>query len=252
MSLHALLVDAPDFRLVVDTCVGNGKPRTIPALNMMETSFLVDLEAVGWPRDSVDGVLCTHLHVDHVGWNTMLQDGRWLPTFPRARYYMARTEVQHWLEAFARASQWDGAAPEDPMDNRACFADSVKPILDAGLQVLVETDAVIAPGISLTPTPGHTPGHVSVVIESQGERAVITGDLMHHPCQIAHPEWSSAADTDPQQSRSSRLKFFAQFADQPTLIIGTHFGGPTAGCLLKGADGYWLDARDTATRYRIT
>jgi glyoxylase-like metal-dependent hydrolase (beta-lactamase superfamily II) len=157
MSLHALLVEAPGFRLVVDTCAGNEKRRTIPALNMMQTSFLEDLEAAGWPRDSVDGVLCIHLHVDHVGWNTMLQDGRWVPTFPRARYYLARTEVRHWRETFARAAATDGAAPDDPMDNPACFTDSVKPILDAGLEVLVETDAVIAPGVSLTPTPGHTP-----------------------------------------------------------------------------------------------
>jgi glyoxylase-like metal-dependent hydrolase (beta-lactamase superfamily II) len=251
MSLHALLVDAPGCRLVVDTCVGNGKRRTIPALDMMQTSFLADLEAAGWPRDSVDGVLCTHLHVDHVGWNTMMQDGRWTPTFPRARYYMARNEVQHWREAFERASRMGGAAGDDPMDNRACFADSVKPILDAGLDALVETDAVIAPGVRLTPTPGHTPGHVSVVIESRGERAVITGDLMHHPCQIAHPEWSSSADSDPQQSHLTRLNFFAQFADHATLIIGTHFGGPTAGFICERDGGYWLDARGAATRFRV-
>jgi hypothetical protein len=93
---------------------------------------------------------------------------------------------------------------------------------------------------------------VSVVIESQGERAVITGDLMHHPCQIAHPEWSSSADSDPQQSHASRLKFFAQFADQPTLVIRTHFGGPTAGCLLERSDGYWLDAHGAARRFWTT
>jgi glyoxylase-like metal-dependent hydrolase (beta-lactamase superfamily II) len=249
MSLHALLIDAPGRRLVVDTCVGNGKRRSIPALNMMQTSFLTDLEAAGWPPDSVDGVLCTHLHVDHVGWNTMLRDGRWVPTFPRARYYLGRTELGHWREAFARASEAAGPALDDPMDNRACFADSVKPILDAGLEALVETDAVIAPGIRLIPTPGHTPGHVSVVVESQGERAVITGDLMHHPCQIAHPEWSSVADSDPQLSRATRLAFFAQFADEPTLVIGTHFGGPTAGRLRKRGDGYWLDAAG-ASRFR--
>ncbi len=255
MSLHALLIDAPGFRLLVDTCVGNGKRRNAPFLNMWETSFLADLEAAGWPRDSVDGVLCTHLHVDHVGWNTMLDNGRWVPTFPNARYYMARGEVQHWLEAFDRAAQAEtpASALHDPMDHLSSFADSVKPILDAGLAELVETDAIIAPGIRLMPTPGHTPGHVSVSIESKGERAIITGDMMHHPCQIAHPEWSSVADDDAGQSVLTRLGFFAQFADTPTLVIGTHFGGPTAGCLAAdGASGYWLDARGDARKFRMS
>jgi glyoxylase-like metal-dependent hydrolase (beta-lactamase superfamily II) len=255
MSLHALLVDAPGFRLLVDTCVGNGKQRSSPFLNMWETGFLADLDAAGWPRDSVDGVLCTHLHVDHVGWNTILDNGRWVPTFPNARYYMARSEVRHWLEAFDRAdpAATPASAVHDPMDHHASFADSVKPILDAGLAELVETDAIIAPGIRLMPTPGHTPGHVSVSIESKGERAVITGDMMHHPCQIAHPEWSSVADDDAGQSVRTRLGFFAQFADTPTLVIGTHFGGPTAGLLAAdGASGYWLDARGGARKYRMS
>jgi glyoxylase-like metal-dependent hydrolase (beta-lactamase superfamily II) len=248
-SVHALLIETPSTRLIVDTCVGNDKPRLFPFFNMLNTTFLSDLTAAGWPRESVNGVLCTHLHIDHVGWNTVLEAGRWVPTFPNARYYMGRSELAHWQKEMERegADPSFSATAQAMMDTRATFTDSVQPVLDAGLETLVETTAQIAPGIRLIPTPGHTPGHVSVVIESHGERAVITGDLMHHPCQIAHPEWSAAFDSDPRQSEVTRREFFAQFADTPTLIIGTHFGGPTAGYLLRDGKDYWLEAHTPAT-----
>jgi glyoxylase-like metal-dependent hydrolase (beta-lactamase superfamily II) len=248
MSLHALLVETPTVRLIVDTCVGNDKPRSGP-LNMWSTSFLADLEAAGWPRESVNGVLCTHLHTDHVGWNTMLVSGVWVPTFPNARYYMAADEIRHWQEEVARGAEMNQTFIADM---EACFNDSVKPILDAGLEEPVQTDATITPGIRLIPTPGHTPGHVSVVIESSGDRAVITGDLMHHPCQIAHLDWSSQADADPDDSVRSRHMFCEMFADNSTLVIGTHFGGPTAGCLYRDdTGGYWLDGGGRASDFRI-
>ena len=234
-SLHALLVQTPNYRLIVDTCVGNDKDRVMPYFNRLSTSFLQDLEAFGWSRDSVDGVLCTHLHVDHVGWNTMLVDGQWVPTFPKAQYFMARSEYVYWEREVA------GMAPDEVgvraiMDTRATFTDSVQPVIDAGLEVLVDCDAQIVPGIRLIPTPGHSPGHVSVVIESLGERAIITGDMMHHPCQVARPEWAAAFDSDSQESTATRRAFFREYADTPTLVIGTHFGGPTAG-YLKQVDG---------------
>lgn len=239
-SVHALLVDTPDGRLIVDTCVGNDKTRAMPMWNKLTTSFLEDLKAHGWRREAVDGVLCTHLHVDHVGWNTMLDGETWAPTFPNARYYMARAEVEHWRGEMAK--EREARAPETGarslMESEATFLDSVKPILDAGLDEQVETDAIIMPGVRLMPTPGHTPGHVSVILESKGERAVITGDLMHHPCQIAHPHWSSVFDTDAELSMSSRLSFFAEFADTGTLVIGTHFGGPTAGHITRHGEEF--------------
>jgi glyoxylase-like metal-dependent hydrolase (beta-lactamase superfamily II) len=250
-SLHALLIETDGYRLVVDTCVGNHKRRHVSVMNMRDTTFLSDLEAAGWPRDSVDGVLCTHLHVDHVGWNTMWVGDRWEPTFPKARYFMARSELGHWKAEFEHARAKRKSSNEMLADDEAqSFADSVWPILEAGLEELVETDARIAPGVRLMPTPGHTPGHVSVIIESEGERAVITGDLMHNPCQIAFPNWSSSADTDPEESRRSRRHFLAEFADTPTLVIGTHFGGPTAGCVRRDGDNYWLDGRGEAMRFR--
>ncbi len=227
-SIHALIIETPDRTIVVDTCVGNDKERGNPPWNQLQTSFLEDLAAAGYATDRVDCVLCTHLHVDHVGWNTMLVDGKWQPTFPKARYLMGQVEFDHW-RGFENA------------DTEQIMADSVLPVFDAGLVDLVSTDHKLCSEISLIPTVGHTPGHVSVLIQSQGEEALITGDFIHHPCQMAHPEWSASVDTDPEQARRTRREIFARFADTPTLIIGTHFHTPTAGHLVRDGDAYRLD-----------
>lgn len=217
LSIHALLVEAPGLRLVVDTCVGNDKPRAgMTGPEGLQTRFLEAMAEAGWERDSVDAVVCTHMHVDHVGWNTMRVNGRWVPTFPKARYLLGRTEFDHWM------AEGDG-------EQKQILADSVQPVLDAGLVDWVPLDHVISPEIRLTPTTGHTPGHVSVVIESQGEKAVITGDMSHHPCQLAHPHWSPSFDSDPKAAAATRARMFAEWADEPTLVIGTHYAGPTAG-----------------------
>ncbi|MBV8506091.1 MAG: MBL fold metallo-hydrolase [Alphaproteobacteria bacterium] len=229
MSIHALVVETPSRRIVVDTCLGNAKEnRRIPTWNNLQTSFLADLAAAGYPRDTIDTVVCTHLHVDHVGWNTMLIDGRWVPTFANARYLMGRVEYAHWTSRHERE------------DMAAVLADSVTPVWDAGLVDLVETDHRIGDAVSLVPTAGHTPGHVSLRIVSQGEEALITGDFMHHPCQIAHPEWSSAADSDPVEARLTRERMLTCLADAPILVIGTHFAGRTAGHVVLDGDVYCL------------
>ena len=229
MSIHALVVETPERRIVVDTCLGNDKQnRRIPTWNNLQGSFLRDLAAAGFPRESIDTVLCTHLHVDHVGWNTMLVDGRWVPTFPNARYLMGRVEFAHWREQHERD------------DMAAVFADSVAPIYDSGLADLVETDHRICEEISLVPTTGHTPGHVSVRIRSAGEEALITGDFMHHPCQIARPHWSSTADSDPDAARATRERMLEELSGRPVLVIGTHFAGATAGHIVRDGDAYRL------------
>ena len=234
MSIHALVVETPTRRIVVDTCLGNDKQgRRIPAWNDLHGPFLADLAAAGYARETIDTVLCTHLHVDHVGWNTMLVDGRWVPTFPNARYLMGRVEYAHWRDHAAQA--------QDREDQRAVFADSVRPVFDAGLVDLVETDHRIDEAVSLIPTIGHTPGHVSVRIRSRGEEALITGDFMHHPCQIAHPEWASTADSDPEQGQRTREVMFERLAGTPVLVIGTHFAGATAGRIVCDGTAYRLD-----------
>jgi glyoxylase-like metal-dependent hydrolase (beta-lactamase superfamily II) len=172
--------------------------------------------------------MCTHLHVDHVGWNTMLVDGKWVPTFENARYLYGETEFEHW--------RGEGEGDYGPL-----LADSIMPVFDAGLVDLVQQDQQICPEIRLVPTPGHTPGHVSVMIESKGESALITGDFLHHPCQFAHPEWSSSPDVDRPQAIATRRAIYEKLAGSPTLVIGTHFATPTAGHLVKDGDTYRLD-----------
>ena len=228
MSIHALIVETPDRRIMVDTCLGNDKRRAIPGWNMRSGPFLRDIAAAGYPRESIDTVLCTHLHVDHVGWNTMRVDGAWKPTFPNARYLIGRKEWDHW------SAEGANRRGDDP------FGDSVKPVFDAGLVDFIEADHVICPEIRLEPTPGHTPGHVSVRISSRGEAALITGDVMHHPCQMAHPEWPSSADSDPAQARATREALLDHCADAPLLVIGTHFAGPTAGHVVRDGKVYRL------------
>ena len=227
-SVHALLIEAPDRTVVVDTCIGNDKPRPIPAWNQMQSNFLEEFETLGRGVAGVDAVVCTHLHVDHVGWNTRLIDGNWVPTFENARYLLGRTEWEHWDR-------------DDDALQQQILSDSVRPIFEAGQVDLVETDHKICDEISLQPTPGHTPGHVSVHIQSRGEEAIITGDMTHHPAQIAHPEWGAVVDTDGAQAIETRRSFFARYADQPVLVIGTHFAGPTAGKLVRDGDTYRFD-----------
>jgi glyoxylase-like metal-dependent hydrolase (beta-lactamase superfamily II) len=156
-------------------------------------------------------VLCTHLHVDHVGWNTKLVGGKWVPTFANARYVFGKAEYEHWRDH------------RDEPDKIAVFDDSVKPIADAGKADLVASDARICEEITLISTPGHSPGHVSLHIKSGDEEGLITGDVAHHLCQMAHLDWSSTADSDPVQSAMTRRVLFGRFADTPALVIGGHF-----------------------------
>jgi len=225
MSVHALVIDTGARRIMVDTCIGNDKQRDIPAWSHLQTSFLADLAGAGYPRDSIDTVLCTHLHVDHVGWNTMLVDGAWVPTFPNARYLVAEQEWRY----------WDGNTED--AQNRAILADSVRPVIAAGLMDFVPQRHRLCDEVWLEPTPGHTPGHVSVHIRSQGADALITGDCIHHPCQMARLDWCSSADYDREQGQRTRTELLATYADQPVLVIGTHFATPTAGHVKRADDG---------------
>ncbi|HLK25829.1 MAG TPA: MBL fold metallo-hydrolase [Caulobacteraceae bacterium] len=229
LSIHALLVEAPGLKLVVDTCIGNDRPRSITGGVALQTAFLDEFLASGWTREGVDAVVCTHLHVDHCGWNTMLENGKWVPTFPKARYLIGRKEYEHW-------SAGEGE------ELKTILAENVQPIFDAGLAQLVEQDHRLCDEIRLIPTSGHTPGHVSVVIESEGERAIISGDFLHHPCQIAHPEWSSIADSDPDEAHATRRRVVDDVARDRSLFIGTHFPAPTAGRIVRDGERYRLES----------
>jgi glyoxylase-like metal-dependent hydrolase (beta-lactamase superfamily II) len=227
LSIHTFLIESEGARILVDTCIGNDKPREHPEWNRRHSDFLERLAACGAPADAVDVVMCTHLLVDHVGWNTSWQEGRWVPTFPNARYLFGRQEWEFWQH------EVDPFGPE-------ARDDSVVPILEAGLADLVETDHRVTSEVRLIPTPGHTPGHVSVLIESAGERAVITGDLFHHPCQFAHPTWQDVADVDTRLAASTRQTFMDRFSDG-TLVLGTHFAPPTGGRVVRDGTFYRFD-----------
>jgi glyoxylase-like metal-dependent hydrolase (beta-lactamase superfamily II) len=237
--VQAFAIRTPTQRIVVDTCLGNDKDRdsVLPAWSRLQTNFLERLADAGFPADEVDTVMCTHMHLDHVGWNTQLVRGRWVPTFPNARYLFGRIEFDHWTKPPIEGASADGMST----DAQAIVnADSILPIVDAGLATFVETDHKVCDEISLMPSFGHTPGHVSVRIASKGASAVISGDFIHHPCQMAHPEWGSVADSDGPQAVQTRRRIFAELAGTPTLFIGTHFGGPTAGLIERDGAAYRL------------
>ncbi|MBI5264048.1 MAG: MBL fold metallo-hydrolase [Bradyrhizobium sp.] len=212
MSIHSLVLETPSRRIVVDTGLGNDKEgRDVPTWNNRNSPYLETMTAAGFPAESIDTVLCTHLHVDHVGWNTRPVNGKWVPTFANARYLFGHTEYEHWRDHSIEP------------DKAAVFNDSVKPIVDAGKADLIASDHRLCEEISMIPAPGHSPGQVSVLIRSEGEEALLIGDTAHHPCQMAHLDWSSTADSDPVQSAVTRRELFSRFADRPTMVIGGHF-----------------------------
>lgn len=229
MSIHSLVVETPSRRIVVDTGLGNDKEgRKIPVWNNRQGPFLDRLTAAGFPPESIDTVLCTHLHVDHVGWNTKLVGGKWVPTFANARYLFGRTEFEYWRDH------------QEEVDKAAVFNDSVQPIADAGKADLVADNAKICDEITLISTPGHSPGHMSLHVKSDGEEALLAGDVAHHPCQMAHLDWSSTADSDPTRSAATRRDLFGRFADTPALVIGGHYD---AGHIRRDGDAFKFTAR---------
>jgi glyoxylase-like metal-dependent hydrolase (beta-lactamase superfamily II) len=224
-SIFSLLVESAGARLVIDTCLGNDKQRAVPMWHERQGAFLEQIAAAGFARETVDYVVCTHLHPDHVGWNTMLVDGEWRPTFPNARYLFSEKDWE-WLDAQPVTALGDYCG------------DSVRPVFDAGLAELFTPDHAVTDEVWLESTPGHSPGHISVRISSRGENAIVTGDLIHHPCQMAKPHWCSPFDFDSKQALRTRNDFLRRFSDEPVLVIGSHFATPTAGRIVRDGEVY--------------
>lgn len=221
-SVHSWLLRSPAFTVLIDTCGGNGKTRPLsPRFHMLDTPYVERLAALGVRPDNVDLVVLTHLHVDHVGWNTRLVDGRWVPTFPNAKYIVSRTERDAQDPARGAASK--------PRDATRPFVDSVQPILDAGLAMLVDGNEQLLPGIRLVSVPGHTPGMMAIHVRSRGEEALFVGDVAHQPIQVAMPEWSSKYCADPKQAAATRRKVFTYCARHNCLMLPVHFGWPYCG-----------------------
>jgi glyoxylase-like metal-dependent hydrolase (beta-lactamase superfamily II) len=225
MAIQALVIESQGKRIIVDTCIGNDKVRSNPEWNKQQLPFLQDLQKIGCPREAVDRVICTHLHIDHVGWNTMLKDGKWVPTFPNAKYLIGGTE---W-DFFSRAAD---PFLKDPVD------DSVLPVMAEGISELVDDGYRITDEVWLESTPGHTPGHFAVRISSKGHNAVITGDLMHHPIQCRYPEWDDNFDIDGPMAKKTRRAFCERYADSGVLVFGTHFALPSPGKISKKDDSF--------------
>jgi glyoxylase-like metal-dependent hydrolase (beta-lactamase superfamily II) len=225
LSIHGLVVESAGQRILVDTCVGDRTVAGYEEFSRGARPFLRDLEAAGFPPASIDVVLCTHMHFDHVGWNTIRVDGRWVPTFPNARYLFARAEWEHW------SRERGGGFSET-------FDEAVRPIVDAGRADLVEPDHRIDRELRLEPSPGHTPGHVSVAVESQGVHALVTGDMTHHPVQWAEPDWRMVADGDPAEASATRRRLRSECARREALVIGTHYAAPCVGHVVAQGRGF--------------
>ncbi len=216
--------------ILVDTCVGNDKPRPArPQWDMMNGPYLADLAAAGVQPEEVDFVLCTHLHVDHCGWNTRLVDGRWVPTFPNAKYIFAKTEYDFWETRHREGIV--GSVPN-------VYDDSVLPVMEAGQAVLVADDHQIQDGLWFEPAPGHTPGSVVVNLQSGDAKAVLSGDVIHHPLQLVHPEMSSRACEDRVQSAATRRALIERYADTDTLLAPAHFASPSMGHIVGKGDAF--------------
>ncbi|MDE2198895.1 MAG: MBL fold metallo-hydrolase [Rhodospirillales bacterium] len=231
LCFQSYVVRTPHHVILVDSCIGNDKPRPNRPSWHLKTDdvYLRALAAAGLAPEDVDFVLCTHLHADHVGWNTRLIDGRWVPTFPRARYVFAESEFAHWTAQHA-------AAPVAP------FADSVLPIVEAGRADLVRGDHALGDHVRLLPTPGHTPGHVAIAFGRGRDAAVMSGDLIHTPLQARYPELSVRFDVDMAQAAQTRLGFLARYCDTGTLCCTAHFPSPSAGRITRWGEGFRCEA----------
>ncbi len=229
IAIQSFLLKTPHHTILIDSCIGNDKARNTPPFDRLHEPWLDRLAAAGARPEQIDFVLCTHMHVDHVGWNTRLENGRWVPTFPNARYIFARREWEH----------WENTEHRTPATTRSgdYFGDSVLPIMEAGRADLVDTDHEIETGIWLDPLPGHTPGQVGIHVKNVGGEAIFSGDMMHHPVQVARPGMSTNFDTDKAAAAATRRRFLDRTADRDVLVVPCHFPGATAGRVTPRTSG---------------
>ena len=229
MTMQSYLLRTRHHTILIDTCVGNDKSISAfePWHKRTGGTYLADLAAAGAHPDEVDFVLCTHLHVDHVGWNTQLLDGRWVPTFPNAKYIFARREYEAFL-----------AKPETGAEGETMIQESIAPVFDAGQGLLVDMDHAVDDEVWLEPAPGHTPGHVAIRMASRDERGVMLGDVMVSPLQCINPDWDFAYDEDRELARATRHAFLAAHCDTDVLVMTAHFPSPSVGYVISYEGAY--------------
>jgi glyoxylase-like metal-dependent hydrolase (beta-lactamase superfamily II) len=227
LCFQSYIVKTPRHTILIDSCIGNDKPRPLrPKWNMKtDDAYMRALAASGFSVNDIDFVMCTHLHVDHVGWNTRLENGRWVPTFPKARYVFGKSEFDYWSKENAKT-------PVAP------FADSVLPVVEAKRAEIVTNDYSIGDHIRILPTPGHTPGHVAFTLGRTRDEAVFAGDLIHTPLQLRYPELSPKFDVDPKQAATTRRSFLERYCDTDTLCCTAHFPSPSTGKIRRHGNGF--------------
>lgn len=233
--LQSFVIELNGRRILIDTGAGNDKERPgLPLFARLNTPFLHTLEEAGFPRESIDMVICTHLHVDHVGWNTMLERDNWVPTFPNAQYVFSDPDAVYWdPQNLARFPNKVGEQV-----NAGFFEDSVRPILDRGLARVVAGPVMLLDGLRLDPAPGHTPGSQTITVESRGERATFVGDIVHHPLQVFCPEWNSIFCEDPAQARATRRTVLERVAQEEAVMIPAHFAGNHMARVSRSSEGF--------------
>ncbi|EOF5101101.1 MBL fold metallo-hydrolase [Salmonella enterica] len=228
LSIHSWVVRTPDDIIVIDTGTGNDRDRgNNPLYHQLNTPYMENFLASGIKPEEVTLVLLTHLHTDHVGWNTFWQDGRWVPLFPNARYICSEKELIRVQNSERYRNLW---------------LDSLLPVIEAGLLETVDVAAqpVFGGRISYTPTPGHSPDHASLILSSASEYAFFAGDIVHSPLQFTHPEWNSVFCGDHAQAEASRRRAMAWCAEHHALWFSSHFAGRSCGWL--DADFHWQEA----------
>ena len=230
MTTQSYVLKTKHHNILIDSCVGNDKERRFypPWSGLSGTKYLDGLSAVGLSVDDIDFVMCTHLHADHVGWNTRLVDGRWVPTFPNARYVFAETEFGFWSELNKKGKKYSDG----------CIDDSVLPVVEAGQADIVADDYAFNDDIWFQPTPGHTPGHVSVRLNSGDNNGVLSGDVVHTPIQCREAGWSAVGCSDRAQSAETRKSFLDRYCETDTLVMTGHFPSPSVGHVCRHGDGF--------------
>ncbi|MEH2478036.1 glyoxylase-like metal-dependent hydrolase (beta-lactamase superfamily II) [Nitrobacteraceae bacterium AZCC 2146] len=232
-SIHTWVVRTKHHVILIDSCAGNHKNRPqLPRFHQLDLPFLNRLRAAGVAPQDVDYVLCTHLHADHCGWNTRLDNGRWVPTFPNAKYVFSKAEQQH----------WSGAAGQSGF-NAGVYEDSVLPVIESGQMELIDGLGQIGAGLFVEPTPGHSIGHVAFRLESGGEEGVFSGDIMHQPLQIYYPHWNSCFCEDQALARQSRAWVLEHCAEHRSQLFPAHFAGSFTGHVERKGDEFIWNPR---------
>ena len=238
MSVHSWLIRERGRTTLVDTGAGNDKERPDSKyFDRLSTSYLSNLAAAAVRPEDVDFILTTHVHVDHVGWNTRLEDGVWVPTFPNARYIFSGEEHAFFTDKANLTER-----------NRTSFAtqkDSVDPIIKAGLADRINIDgAAPIPGFRFEGTPGHSPYHASIIFESEGRTAFFSGDVMHHPIQVHRPDWNAMFDADGEAAKRSRAWALSFAVEREAQVFSSHFPGSSTGYVRAETSGFGWESLD--------